>query len=179
MSGPMFVPLDVSKSPTRGPGESVAVLDTAGYVVFLVAGTRFAVSVLEVLEVLRSAGLRVLPGSGHEINGRALGLVDARGHSVAVIDLRIDPEGPGDVLIPVDAMHVGVVVDRVESVLDRESLRLEDGDVHGLPAYARGVLRRPDGSGPVLLISMPTAPSLADEHDSNTIFAPETAPIFT
>ena len=179
MSGPMFVPVDVSQSPTRDPSTFAADIDAAGYVVFLVGSNRFAVSVLEVLEVLRSGGLRVLPGSGHEVNGRALGLVDARGHSVAVIDLRTDPEGPGDVLIPVDGMHVGVVVDRVESVLDRESLRREGGDVHGLPAYARGVLRRPDGSDPVLLISMPTAPSLADEHDSNTIFEPETAPIFT
>ncbi len=176
MSGPMFVSVDVPRAPEAA---ALAGLDSAGFVVFRVGDTRFAVSVLEVLEVLRSEGLHVLPGSGHEVNGRALGLVDARGHSVAVIDLRSDPDGPGDVLIPADVGNVGVVVDRVEAVLGSDSLIPESRDVHGLPSYARAVLRRPDGSDPVLLIRMPDAPSTSDATKSANIFDPQTAPVLT
>ena len=177
MGGPLFVAVDVPRGPARENRSPRATLEDAGYVVFRVGTTRFAVGVLEVLEVLRSEGLDVLPGTGHQVNGRELGLVDVRGHSVAVIDLRSDPQGPGDVLVPVDGTHVGVVVDRVEAVLDQESLVPETGDVHGLPAHARAVLRRPDGSDPMLLISMPTAPSLTDPQVSDAIFEPTSAPI--
>jgi chemotaxis signal transduction protein len=132
-----------------------------GYVVFRVGGTSFAVPVAEVREVLRAARIELLPDSGREVNGRTLALVDARGRSIPVLDLRSSRSAPGDVLIPMWRHQVGVVVDRVVSVRSPRELVRETDDVPvALPSYARGVLRPADGGAPVLLIAMPDAPEL-------------------
>ena len=142
-----------------------------GYVVFRVGQTTFAVPVSEVREVIRAARIELLPDSGREVNGRALALVDARGHSIPVLDLRSHRSAPGDVLIPMWRHQVGVVVDRVVSVRSpRELVRESDEVPVALPSYARGVLRPADGGAPVLLIAMPDAPEL--EADSLRVDEP-------
>ncbi|MFN8168454.1 MAG: chemotaxis protein CheW [Candidatus Nanopelagicales bacterium] len=142
-----------------------------GYVVFRVGGTDFAVQVGDVREVLRAARIDLLPDSGREINGRTLALVDARGRSIPVLDLRSRRDAPGDVLIPMWRHNVGVVVDRVVSVRSPRELVRETDDVPAaLPTYARGVLRPADGGAPVLLIAMPDAPEL--EADARRVDEP-------
>jgi chemotaxis signal transduction protein len=142
-----------------------------GYVVFRVGGTSFAVPVAEVREVLRAARIELLPDSGREVNGRTLALVDARGRSIPVLDLRSSRSAPGDVLIPMWRHQVGVVVDRVVSVRSPRELVRETDDVPvALPSYARGVLRPADGGAPVLLIAMPDAPEL--EADAQRVDEP-------
>jgi chemotaxis signal transduction protein len=142
-----------------------------GYVVFSVGRTSFAVPVAEVREVLRAARIELLPDSGREVNGRSLALVDARGRSIPVLDLRSSRSAPGDVLIPMWRHHVGVVVDRVVSVRSPRELVRETEDVPvALPSYARGVLRPVDGGAPVLLIAMPDAPEL--EADARRVDEP-------
>lgn len=132
-----------------------------GYVVFRVGETSFAVSVSEVREVIRAARIELLPESGREVNGRGLALVDARGRSIPVLDLRSSRSTPGDVLIPMWRHHVGVVVDRVVAVRSPAELVRETEDVpEALPSYSRGVLRPVEGGAPVLLISMPDVPEL-------------------
>ena len=142
-----------------------------GYVVFRVGQTAFAVPVSEVREVIRAARIELLPDSGREVNGRALALVDARGHSIPVLDLRSHRNAPGDVLIPMWRHQVGVVVDRVVAVRSPRELVRETEEVPvALPSYARGVLRPVDGGAPVLLIAMPDAPEL--EADSLRVAEP-------
>lgn len=158
-----------AEAPTAAPVADVptAVAEIAaptgldGYVVFRVGQTTFAVSVSEVREVIRAARIELLPDSGREVNGRALALVDARGRSIPVLDLRSHRSAPGDVLIPMWRHQVGVVVDRVVSVRSPRELVRETEEVPvALPSYSRGVLRPVDGGAPVLLISMPDAPEL-------------------
>lgn len=159
-------------TPVAGPDTEIAAptgLD--GYVVFRVGATDFAVQVGEVREVLRAARIDLLPDSGREINGRTLALVDARGRSIPVLDLRSRRDAPGDVLIPMWRHHVGVVVDRVVSVRNPRELVRETDDVPAaLPTYARGVLRPAAGGAPVLLIAMPDAPEL--EADARRVDEP-------
>ncbi len=149
-------------APSRGSSAPIAAptgLD--GYVVFRVGRTSFAVPVSEVREVVRAERIELLPDSGREVNGRALALVDARGRSIPVLDLRGLRTTPGDVLIPMWRHHVGVVVDRVLAVRSPAELVLETEDVpEALPSYSRGVLRPATGGAPVLLISMPDVPEL-------------------
>jgi chemotaxis signal transduction protein len=130
--------------------------DADGYVLFAVGSTTFAVAVGEVREVIRAARLELLPGTAPY--GRGLALVDVRGRSIPVVDLRESQDAPGDVLLPVYRHHVGLVVDRVLAVRTPRDLGPEHDDVPGaLPSYARGVLRPVDGGAPVLLIAMPDA----------------------
>ena len=143
------------------PAPVAALTGLDGFVVFRVGRTSFAVPVSEVREVIRAARIELLPESGREVNGRALALVDARGHSIPVLDLRSERTAPGDVLIPMWRHQVGVVVDRVVAVRSPRELVRETDDVPtALPSYARGVLRPAGGGAPVLLISLPDAPEL-------------------
>lgn len=137
-------------------------VDVEGYVLFAVGTTTFAVAVSEVRGVIRAARLELLPESGREGYGRGVALVDVRGRSVPVIDLRVHRTTPGDVLLPLWRHHVGIVVDRVVSVLTPRDLVPENERVpDALPSYARGVLRPTSGGAPVLLIAMPDADELA------------------
>jgi chemotaxis signal transduction protein len=154
---------DAAPAPAPIPSAAELVTPTGldGYVVFRVGQTIFATSVGEVREVIRAARIELLPDSGRQVNGRALALVDARGHSIPVLDLRAQRGAPGDVLIPMWRHQVGVVVDRVVSVRSpRELVRETDEVPVALPTYARGVLRPADGGAPVLLIALPDAPEL-------------------
>ena len=156
------VPVPARAAAADAPAEPIAApTGIDGYVVFRVGTTTFAVPVAEVREVIRAARIELLPESGREVNGRALALVDARGHSIPVLDLRSHRTAPGDVLIPMWRHQVGVVVDRVVAVRSPRELVRESDDVPAaLPSYARGVLRPVGGGAPVLLISLPDAPEL-------------------
>ena len=132
-----------------------------GYVVFHVGATAFSVSVGEVREIVRAARLELLPDAQASY-GHGVALVDARGKSVPVVDLRSDRSRTGDVLLPMWRHQVGLVVDRVVAVqTPRELVREHDDVPAALPSYARGVLRPADGGTPVLLITMPDAVELA------------------
>jgi chemotaxis signal transduction protein len=129
-----------------------------GHVVFHLGAALYAVAVTEVREVIRGVDLGLVPDSAHHVVGRPVALVDARGRTVPVVDLRTDPTVPGDVLLPVWRRHLGIAVDRVESVLRSGELVAEPDDVAGsLPSYARGVMRPVDGGSVVILIALPDA----------------------
>ena len=131
-----------------------------GYVLFAVGGTTFAVLVGEVREIVRAARLELLPQS-HVAYGHGVALVDVRGRSIPVVDLRSDREAYGDVLLPMWRHQVGLVVDHVVAVHSpRELVREHDEVPAALPSYSRGVLRPAEGGDPVLLIAMPDAAEL-------------------
>ena len=138
--------------------------DGGGHVLLRVGGTTFALPVAEVQEVVRTAHLVLLPASGRTVDDRPVALCDVRGRAVPVIDLRADPESPGDVVVPVDRTTVGAVVDRVVAVVGAGALAAEDVAAAGLPDYARGVLRPVSGgeaarvlggTTPVLEVALP------------------------
>ena len=131
-----------------------------GYVLFRVGGTTFAVSVGEVREIVRAARIDLLP-LAESAYGHGIALVDARGRSIPVLDLRSARSTTGDVLLPMWRHQVGLVVDRVTSVqTPRELVPEHDQVPAALPSYARGVLRPVEGGAPVLLIAMPDAAEL-------------------
>src|SRR5437899_3454968 len=123
--------------PTAAPARARG----AGHVTFRAGSSTFALEVHEVLEVLRSAELPVLTTTTHVLHGRAVLVVDARGRSTPLLDLRTDLDEPGDVLVPVDRSCTGLLVDRVLSVLRPGELVAEPGVPDALPSYGRGVLR--------------------------------------
>jgi chemotaxis signal transduction protein len=145
--------------------ERVTETDSDGYVVFALGATTFAVAVSHVREIIRAVRLDLLPDqkSGY---GRGVALVDARGRSIPVVDLRSDTTHHGDVLLPLYRHHVGLVVDRVVAVQTPLELLAEVEHVpEALPSYARGVLRPAAGGDPVLLIELPDAAELARDAD--------------
>jgi chemotaxis signal transduction protein len=132
--------------------------DDTGHVVFRLGSSSYAVPVSDVREVIRGVELAVVPDSEHRAVGRPVGLVDAHGRTVPVVDLRSDSTVAGDVLLPVWRRHLGVAVDRVESVLRAGELVAEPADVvDALPSYARGLLRPVDGGAAVILVALPDA----------------------
>ena len=131
-----------------------------GYVLFAVGSTTFAVVVGDVREIVRAARLELLPQS-HVAYGHGVALVDVRGRSIPVVDLRSDREAHGDVLLPMWRHQVGLVVDHVVAVHSpREMVREHEEVPAALPSYSRGVLRPVEGGAPVLLIAMPDATEL-------------------
>ena len=147
----------VAGQPADEPDTAVVV---EGYVLFQVGGTSFAVPVGEVREIVRAVRLELLPAASAAY-GHGVALVDARGRSIPVVDLRSDRESEGDVLLPLWRHQVGLVVDRVTAVHTPRELAREHDDVpEALPSYARGVLRPVDGGPPVLLIALPDAAEL-------------------
>ena len=128
--------------------------------VFALGATTFAVAVSQVREIIRAVRLNLLPDQQHGY-GRGVALVDARGRSIPVVDLRTDTTRHGDVLLPLYRHHVGLVVDRVVAVQTPLELLAEDTRLpDALPSYARGILRPATGGDPVLLIELPDAAEL-------------------
>lgn len=147
----------VTEPPVDEPDTQTVV---EGYVLFRVGGTAFAVPVGEVREIVRAVRLELLPAATAAY-GHGVALVDARGRSIPVVDLRSDRESAGDVLLPLWRHQVGLVVDRVTAVqTPRELVREHDEVPAALPSYSRGVLRPVDGGSPVLLIALPDAAEL-------------------
>jgi chemotaxis signal transduction protein len=145
--------------------ERPVVMDSDGYVVFAIGATRFAVAVSQVREIIRAVRLDLLPDQRHDL-GRGVALVDARGRSIPVVDLRTDTSVRGDVLLPLYRHHVGLVVDRVVAVQTPLELLVEDDHLPvALPSYSRGVLRPAEGGDPVLLIELPDAAEIAADAD--------------
>jgi chemotaxis signal transduction protein len=152
------------------PADPTGPAEIEGYVLFAVGGTTFAVAVGEVREIVRAARLELLPQS-HVGYGHGVALVDIRGRSIPVVDLRSDRDAHGDVLLPMWRHQVGLVVDHVVSVLSPRELGREHDEVPAaLPSYSRGVLRPVDGGAPVLLIAMPDAAEL--EADAGRVEEP-------
>lgn len=140
--------------------EPAAPTADAGHVLFLVDGTTFAVAIGDVREIARSPRLTRLPVLDHGF-GRAVALVDVRGRSVPVVDLRPDGTADGDVLLPLWRRHAGLVVDRVVAVTAPGELVPEPAPPAGvLPAQALGVVRPAAGGDAIIVVSMP--PSVED-----------------
>jgi len=154
------VPPSADVSEEMVPEARPTVSAVEGYVLFQVGATTFSVSVGEVREIVRAARLELLPDA-RAAYGHGVALVDARGRSIPVVDLRADRGRTGDVLLPMWRHQVGLVVDRVVAVQTPRELVHEHDDVPAaLPSYARGVLRPVAGGDPVLLIAMPDAAEL-------------------
>ncbi len=142
-----------------------------GHVLFRVGTTTCALGVEEVLEVVRTTRLHLLPASSSSAGGRPVALCDVRGRTVPVVDLREDPSIAGDVLVPSDEGRAGAIVDRVVAVVEPGSLHLEDDRPGTMPAGSCAVLRPVAGgeaarvlgsTGPVLHLVLPLLPGLAE-----------------
>lgn len=142
----------------------------AGYVTFLLAGRRYATSLLDVREVVRLAELLPVPGMVAPLAG----VLDVRGASLPVVDLR--PAGAagsdaGNVLVLTGTLGtgeaadagradqvpaVGIVCDRVVAVVPAATFGVDPGWADGvgrtLPGYVVGLLR--DDEGPVPLVNL-------------------------
>ncbi len=113
-----------------------------GLVTFRLGAREYATSLSTVREVVRLSGLEDLPGMTPPLAG----VLDLRGDSLPVLDLRPVADGRGDVLVLSGgpAGSVGVAVDEVRAVVEDGLLR-PSGDgapVEGvLPDYVLQVLR--------------------------------------
>jgi hypothetical protein len=153
-------PSDVAATSVASPEAVVPEAIDAGHVLFVVDGTTFAVPIGDVREIARSPRLTRLPVLDHGF-GRAVALVDVRGRSVPVVDLRPDGTADGDVLLPLWRRHAGLVVDRVVAVTAPGELVPEPEPPAGvLPAQALGVVRPAIGGDAIIVVSLP--PSVED-----------------
>ncbi len=131
-----------------------------GYVTFRLANRELACRLAEVREVVRLAGLDMLPG----MIAPATGLLELRGNPLPVADLRDVPgsDAPplatrrGDVLVLASGVEaMGIIVDQVTAVRDDDELMsLGEDRPAGLPHYVIDVLRRPGRPEPVLLVDL-------------------------
>ena len=120
-----------------------------GYVTFRLGERVYAAALPAVREIVRLADLEELPGMEPPL----VGVLDLRGNALPVLDGRPAPtDGPrrGDVLV-LEAVSgadaVGVVVDRVVSVLDEAELKRGpvSAPLASLPPYVVDVLHGPAG----------------------------------
>jgi chemotaxis signal transduction protein len=124
----------------------------SGYVTFQLCGRELACPTAQVREVVRLAGLQVLPGLPAGISG----LIELRGAPLPVADVRDDAAARGDVLVLAgDVEQLGVVVDRVIAVHGDGALVPDDGPrPPGLPSYVVALLRHQPGGRRVLLVDL-------------------------
>jgi chemotaxis signal transduction protein len=149
---------------TAPDAPSTPVSEDGGHVLFAVGGTTFAVAVGDVREITRAPQLTLLPDHERAGYGLVVALVDVRGRSVPVVDLRTDRTRPGDVLLPVYRRDAGLVVDRVVTVTAAGELVAETEDVPDtLPSWTRGVVRPVGGGDPVVVVALPDARSIVAE----------------
>ena len=120
------------------------------YVAFRLDGRDMATRIELVREVVRLSELVTLPGMTPPLAG----VLDLRGVSLPVVDVRAEPGGPGDVLVlhSEDAPY-GFVCDSVSAVVDAETLVVEETRAsESLPPYVEAVLR--GAAGPVFLVDV-------------------------
>ena len=130
---------------------------SSGLVTFAVGRREYATALASVREVVRLEQLADLPGMTPPLAG----VLDLRGSSLPVLDLRIGATADtrGDVLVLErgqghDGAQVGVAVDRVRAVVPRTELPPAGAgaDEGVLPSYVLEVLRGKDG--PVFLVDL-------------------------
>lgn len=120
------------------------------YVAFRLDGRELATRIELVREVVRLAELVTLPGMKPPLAG----VLDLRGTSLPVVDVRATPGGPGDVLVLQDGdAAYGFVCDAVSAVVGAETLAVEDSRAsESMPDYVEAVLR--GDAGPVFLVDV-------------------------
>jgi purine-binding chemotaxis protein CheW len=120
------------------------------YVTFRLGGRDLATRIELVREVVRLTELVTLPGMVPPLAG----VLDLRGVSLPVVDVRAVPGGPGDVLVLHDGeREYGFVCDAVSAVVSRDVLVAESSSVQAsLPGYVEAVLR--GTAGPVFLVDV-------------------------
>ena len=122
------------------------------YVTFELAGRAYATRIAHVREVVRLAELATLPGLVPPVAG----VLDLRGVSLPVIDIRPDSSARGDVIVlATDDAEFGFVCDAVTSVSDEQTLVPEESRTAAggvLPDYVELVLR--GSTGAVFLVDL-------------------------
>lgn len=120
------------------------------YVTFKLDGRDLATRIELVREVVRLSELVTLPG----MTAPLAGVLDLRGISLPVVDVRAVPGGAGDVLVLSDGdRDYGFVCDSVAAVVGAETLVVEDSTARSsLPDYVEAVLR--GTAGPVFLVDV-------------------------
>jgi chemotaxis signal transduction protein len=128
------------------------------YVTFRLDGRDLATRIELVREVVRMTTLVTLPGMTPPLAG----VLDLRGTSLPVVDVRRSPGGPGDVLVlSEEGREYGFVCDSVSAVVGRDTLVEEQSAAReSLPAYVEAVLR--GSAGPVFLVDVRKMSSEAD-----------------
>lgn len=120
------------------------------YVTFRLDGRDLATRIELVREVVRMSELVTLPGMAAPLAG----VLDLRGTSLPVVDVRVSPGGPGDVLVLQDGERTyGFVCDAVSAVVGSDALAVEESTAsESLPDYVEAVLR--GSGGPVFLVDV-------------------------
>ncbi|MDQ1710966.1 MAG: purine-binding chemotaxis protein CheW [Frankiaceae bacterium] len=119
------------------------------YVTFRLGDRDFATSIAFVREVVRLTELLTLPGMTPPLAG----VLDLRGVSLPVVDIRPAPGGPGDVLVLHDGERAyGFACDAVSAVVGHDALVAETSSAEALPDYVEAVLR--GSAGPVFLVDV-------------------------
>jgi len=116
------------------------------YVTFQLDGCDYATHIAKVREVVRLAELTRLPG----MTAPLAGVLDLRGASLPVLDIRSQVSDEGDVLVlHVNGRDYGFACDRVTAVVEAGVLVPEEtaADRKGvLPGYVEQVMRGPSGA---------------------------------
>jgi purine-binding chemotaxis protein CheW len=124
-----------------------------GLVTFVLGEREYATPLSSIREVVRLEGLADLPGMAPPLAG----VLDLRGTALPVLDLRLAPtaDARGDVLVleGADEQLVGVAVDKVRAVVDRNELSQAGAAGVELPSYVVEVLRGTNGA--VFLVDLP------------------------
>ena len=121
------------------------------FVTFQLDGCGYATRIEEVREVVRLGALTRLPGMAPPLAG----ILDLRGVSLPVLDIRRTQSEEGDVLVlSSDGADYGFACDEVTAVLDASLLAPEESSTSpsALPGYVQQVLRG-DG-GAVFLVDL-------------------------
>jgi len=120
------------------------------YVTFRLDGRDYATRIELVREVVRMTSLVTLPG----MSAPMAGVLDLRGASLPVVDVRSVPGSAGDVLVlDGDSGTYGFACDAVSAVVGTDLLVAEESRVReSLPPYVEDVLR--GDAGPVFLVDV-------------------------
>ena len=119
------------------------------YVTFRLDGRHYATRIEVVREVVRLGELVRLPGMVAPLAG----VLDLRGVSLPVVDIRGAGTGGDIVVLEVADREVGFACDAVTAVLGSDALVAEESRAsEALPPYVEAVLRGPDG--PVFLVDL-------------------------
>lgn len=119
------------------------------FVTFRLDGQQYATRIDQLREVVRLADLVALPGMRPPV----VGVLDLRGTSLPVVDVRRHPAGQGGDVLVVGATdnEFGLACDRGTDVADSEEFSTEPAPPsgepgHTLPPYVEGVLRSTEGA---------------------------------
>lgn len=149
---------DAAESAT-GPAAEMAAPTAGQFVIFFVSDETFAVALSEVKEIIRMPAIVRLPLSPPSLEG----LANLRGQVLPIVSTRrlfgmaeVDHDDATRIVILDQGQPLGIVVDRVASVVTAERDQIEDASaIEGAigSAMLQGMIKGLDGFGLVMILN--------------------------